>query len=536
MISQRVATALGVPRVLELIPAQGALMEGVKRRNIKLEPRSREDVDDIYSHLRKLISSMRRLPMRRDELRHVLNAFPTPFVPDLSHKYRPQLHELFLFKEFCWHYERTRNAGLNVYDSRCDFWPSMQGIFSILDIDDSGLPVFHLSPTYSSKLKEQTEEKHRLLAELDQERARHLEQASTELGIQDLKVEFILPRSQKELCASVLRSGHFITVAESFANLTFRLDDSPSELSIRRKLDRLQAGITKVEDSVLAVLGERIYFYRDRVEWALKCLEKFTWEFMLADFAITYDCCIPGNADEYIDINSAVNLPLKLHLEAKGLRYQKLSLKYNALGNIITGPNMGGKTSLLRTLGQLCVLRVMGIPLPCKQASLPWFETVWYNQDDPDGADDLSAFGREVVSFNAALEQPKPALFLLDEFAKGTNPSEGEALVTAVLKHLVSTGRFCVAATHFTAPALQKDFNQYSISGIVVTNTIIKLAQSLRPEQRLKMLSQAMDYRPRKLRKGQAPPRCAIAIAMLLGMPMELLEDIDYSAFIVRNP
>lgn len=524
--------ALGVPRVLELIPAPGALMDRVKRKFTVLEPPDRKGVELQNYFLSQIIPDLRKSSVRREAIRHELGLFPAPFLPGKH----PELHELFLFKEFCWHYIRLQKAAKKVSSTDALYWPILDGFFAMLDRNGSGLPVFHLSPDYDPKLKELTNQKRALLTDLAHEKARHLRQASEELKLPDLKEEFILPRSKKELCAAVLRSGHFITVAESFANLTFRLDDSPKALHFRKKLDSLQSAISKAEDGVLRKIGGLINKRRKELERAVWLLESFAWTFMLADFAITHGCCVPVHSEDAIDIRGAENLPLKLHLAAKGMRYQKIDLRFDQPGNLITGPNMGGKTSLLRTLGQLCALRVLGIPLPCASARLPWFETIWYNQDDPDAVDDLSAFGREVVSFTAALEEPTPALFLLDEFAKGTNPAEGEALVGAVLKHLVAEGRFCVAATHFTAPALLKHFAQYSIPGITITDRLLANAMAIRPDERLKLLAAAMDYRPRRLKNGAAPPRCAIGIARLLGMPAALLDGIEIPQPSGREP
>ncbi len=526
MISERVANALGVPQVLELIPARGALQGVVKRRFARIGGVDESSLDSLWYYTGKLMNELRRAQFR-EGLRNILESFPAPFTPTNQEERALQPHELFLFKEFCWHYGKLRYFVLEHSNAKFLPWPELESLFYLLDADRSELPVFHLSPAYDGKLQELSEQKRLLLAEIAKERALHLQQASRELELPGLKEEFILPRSRKDLCAAVLRCGHFITVGESFANLTFRLDDSAPVLALRRKLERVEHGIREREEIVLRMLSRKIRARHKDIATARETLEFCTWLCMLADFARVHNCRIPSHSGAGIHIRGAVNLPLKLHLEERGLKYQPLNLSFEYPGNLVTGPNMGGKSSMLRTLGQLCVLAVMGIPLPCKEAVLPRFKTVWYNQDDADGADDLSSFGREVVSFVSALEEDAPALFLLDEFAKGTNPNEGGALVAAVLKYLVAAGIWVLAATHFSAPALLPGTAQYSIPGIDGADAVFQKARFLPPEKRLKLLSEAMDYRPHRIYRGQLPPRCAISIARLLGMPDGVLDRID---------
>ncbi len=93
-----------------------------------------------------------------------------------------------------------------------------------------------------------------------------------------------------------------------------------------------------------------------------------------------------------------------------------------------------------------------------------------------------------------------------------------------MLRHLASTGKFCIAATHFTAPAMLEGLPQYSIAGLDNKAEALRKGLGLSPAQRLKSLSEAMDYRLRRLEKHEAPPLSAIQVARILGMPEAILQ------------
>jgi len=102
-------------------------------------------------------------------------------------------------------------------------------------------------------------------------------------------------------------------------------------------------------------------------------------------------------------------------------------------------------------------------------------------------------------------------------------PAEGEKLLCAVLEYLSHSSHLVVAATHYTKPALMDRLAQFTILGPQLDSSVIPSDA----KQRLKLLSQKMDYRLKRLDKGQLPPQSAIAIARLLGLKNEILKLID---------
>ncbi len=121
---------------------------------------------------------------------------------------------------------------------------------------------------------------------------------------------------------------------------------------------------------------------------------------------------------------------------------------------IISGPNLGGKTVALKTLGLLVLMAQAAIPIPASLASvLPFFEEVLVDMgDEQDLEGEESTFSAHVKNLKVILEEAGPGkLFLLDEIGRGTDPAEGAALAMAVLEALASSGARVLATTHYEA-------------------------------------------------------------------------------------
>jgi DNA mismatch repair protein MutS2 len=121
----------------------------------------------------------------------------------------------------------------------------------------------------------------------------------------------------------------------------------------------------------------------------------------------------------------------------------------------ITGPNTGGKTVTLKSLGLAALMARAGLWLPCTGSpALPWCAQVLADIGDEQSLQQsLSTFSGHVKRIGRILEAldsgPAPALVLLDEVGAGTDPSEGSALATALLRTLADRARLTVATTHF---------------------------------------------------------------------------------------
>jgi len=119
---------------------------------------------------------------------------------------------------------------------------------------------------------------------------------------------------------------------------------------------------------------------------------------------------------------------------------------------VVSGPNAGGKTVALKTLGLAAMMVRSGLPLPVAEGSRAgWFDPVACDVgDDQSIARNLSTFSAHVTYLGAILAEVRPgALVLLDELASGTDPEEGAALAAAVLEALAARGAAVAVTTHY---------------------------------------------------------------------------------------
>ncbi len=130
-----------------------------------------------------------------------------------------------------------------------------------------------------------------------------------------------------------------------------------------------------------------------------------------------------------------------------------ITLTNEARQLIISGPNTGGKTVSLKTLGLLSLMAQAGIPIPAEEAHLPLFTSVYADIGDAQSIErNLSSFSAHVVNLDRiSREATASSLVLLDELGSATDPEEGAALAVAIAQHFLDIHAWCCITTHLTS-------------------------------------------------------------------------------------
>jgi DNA mismatch repair protein MutS2 len=163
----------------------------------------------------------------------------------------------------------------------------------------------------------------------------------------------------------------------------------------------------------------------------------------------------PATADTRLILHNARHPLLERSLKSKSSRVVPISIELEGPRRelIITGPNTGGKTVALKTVGLLALMAQAGIPVPADRAELPVFDAVLADIGDYQSIEqNLSTFSAHVTNIDfISRTATANSLVILDELGSATDPEEGAALAVAIAEHFRRIGAMTVISTHHTS-------------------------------------------------------------------------------------
>jgi DNA mismatch repair protein MutS2 len=281
---------------------------------------------------------------------------------------------------------------------------------------------------------------------------------------------------------------------------------------------------------ILLEMTSRLGQHSEAILAAVEVLRELELQFAKARFAEQYACtrvkllggppsfgeC--GKQPQSADVGSADSIILRLarhpvmerNLRSRGKSVVPLTLEMDSAHRqlIISGPNTGGKTVGLKTVGLLALMAQAGIPVPAERAELPIFDAVLADIGDSQSIEqNLSTFSAHVTNIDFISHTATAhSLVLLDELGSATDPEEGAALAVAIAEHFRQSRALTIISTHHTALKI------YATSSPSVLNAAVGFDE--------KTLAPTFE-----LRVGVPGASAGINIAQQIGLNPEIIAD-----------
>ena len=259
-------------------------------------------------------------------------------------------------------------------------------------------------------------------------------------------------------------------------------------------------------EKLLASLTEQIAPITKEVDTDYLLLTELDSIFARSEFSLKYDCREPKLNDKgYINLKKARH-PL---LPKENVVPIDVYVGGDFTTLLITGPNTGGKTVTLKTMGLFSLMAAIGLQVPAAEGSeVAIFEGIYADLGDEQSIEQsLSTFSAHMTNIVRILKDMSlNSLVLLDEVGSGTDPIEGAALAMAILEHLRKQQIRTVATTHYS------ELKLYAISTEGTENASCEFdVEKLKPTYKLLI--------------GIPGKSNAFAISMKLGLPEYLIDD-----------
>jgi DNA mismatch repair protein MutS2 len=229
-------------------------------------------------------------------------------------------------------------------------------------------------------------------------------------------------------------------------------------IGLNNELVRLHEEELREVHRILREFTSRLRGHAVEISATAEALGRLELIFAKAEFAIDFDCAVPRISSDGARrmILEGARHPLLediLRRHKKSVVPVSLSLDQKERTLLISGPNTGGKTVALKTVGLLALMAHAGLPVPASEAEFPLFDDVLADIGDHQSIQEsLSSFSAHIMTLREMLERATPdSLVLVDELGRATDPEEGGALGVAVLEAFQNFGAFTLASTHLMA-------------------------------------------------------------------------------------
>lgn len=281
-------------------------------------------------------------------------------------------------------------------------------------------------------------------------------------------------------------------------------------------------------------LSNSLYYYIEDINVNIKSIGKLDFLIAKTNLAIKYNAIKPSiNNENKIYLKNIINPKVKSILNKESKKYMPISIDINKKITLITGANMGGKSVSMNTIVLNLYLFQCGFYVFGEEANLCVLDFIYLISDDmQDISKGLSTFGAEIIKLKeiTKLMKHQDGFIALDEFARGTNPSEGKILLKSICTYFKRFNSISLISTHYDE-VIQENVDHYQVVGLknvdfegLKRQVNLKLSSKGSSSKSIDILQDNMDYRLEKVNKEAKVPKDALNICKLLGLSNEIVE------------
>ena len=418
---------------------------------------------------KKILSKLEILLMKVKDVENTCIACSKGRVLDEVELYELKVQSILI--------EEVRNL-VSIFNIEGITFTPLDKIIDLLDPNTDGLPTYHIYSSYSPHLEE-------------------------------------IRRVKKVLEESIYNASSH-EEAEELRDRRLRVvvEEGEEELIIRKKLSKSLMPLMETYLKNIEILGHL--------------------DLLLAKgrFCSKYQLTKPNiSCTNEISARELINLQIKDLVEGSDQEYTPIGIELTKGTTIITGANMGGKTVALKTITLNVFLFQMGFYPMGKDVTMPLFDFIDFISDDmQDISKGLSTFGAEMIKLKEIMIflHRGQGFIALDEFARGTNPYEGQKIAKSLGEYLQAYNTISLMATHYDG-VVNKEMDHYQVVGLRdVDFDKLKRKIDLNKKDSIGILQKYMDYRLERC-EGYEAPKDALNITMLLGIHE------DFTRHILKN-
>lgn len=410
--------------------------------------------------------------------------------------------------------------------------PTEQALLKeLLDVLNPSPPLrstFSIEDAYDEALAKKRRELNKCERQLHEQREQVAKKVEEEYLIRRNRFgEWVVDRQKySERINDLKTDPRLICLRETAYDVIFQLGEV-EEQRLKNQVNQLRQEIQALEQAVLTCLTEKFRPHHEMLKRWVSKLIHFDLQLARLRAARTWQGIKPNWNPDTIEIEDGFHPLVQKLLQQKGERMTPVSCTVQRGVTIIIGPNMGGKTVAIKTIGLLIALSQLGFFVPAKRFShplIPWMVSLIGDQQSLKTG--LSSFGAEVVRLKNALANRDSGLLLLDEIGRGTNPVEGAALAQAVTNTLAKKSHWTVHVTHYREVLMLPNVRAYRVAGL---NKDAYEAQKSQEDMQSvsaiqKKIHAVMDYRLIPVTSKETIPMDGLWMAKQLGLSEEIIE------------